>query len=206
MKLYDLSPEIYEGMAVYKGKPEKKPRIKAIRTLKEGANESRLEMESHTGSHVDAPFHFFADGTTIDRIGLDRFMGKAVVLDLAEIKNSITGNHLKNIRLKIRKEDIVLLKTKNKPDKKFNFNFTYLEKSGAEYLASKKVKAVGIDNLGVERNQPNHETHKILLKSGILIFEGLDLSKVKEGKYYFHGYPLKIKKGDASPVRAVLVE
>ena len=204
MKIYDLSPEIYENMAVYRDKTEKKPKIKATRTLKEGANESRIEIEAHTGSHVDAPFHFLEDGKTIDKMNLDKFMGKCIALDFTMIKNSITKNDLKKI--KIKKDDIVLLKTKSKPDKKFNFNFTYLDKSGAEYLASKKIKAVGIDNLGIERNQPSHETHKILLKNNIPIFEGLDLGKVKQGRYYFHGLPLKIMKGDASPVRAVLIK
>ena len=203
MKIYDLSPEIYEGMAVYKNKTENKPKIIPTRTLKEGANESRLEIKSHTGSHADAPFHFIKDGKTIEKISLDRFMGKAIVLDLTKVKGSIKNIDLKKV--KIQKNEIVLLKTKNRLDKNFNPNFTYLEKSGAEYLASKKIKAVGIDNLGIERSQPEHETHKILLSRGIIIFEGLDLSKVRQGSYYFHGLPLKIKKGDASPVRAVLV-
>ena len=204
MKIYDLSPEISEDMAVYKNKAEKKPRLNITRTLNEGANESRLEIESHTGSHVDAPFHFIGNGKTVDKINLNRFMGNAIVLDLTKIKGSITGNHLKKIRM--QKDGIVLLKTKKKAEDAFNPNFTYLEKSGAEFLASKKIKAVGIDNLGIERSQPEHETHRILLSKGIVIFEGLDLSRVKGGRYFFHGVPLKIKKGDASPIRAVLVK
>ena len=206
MKLYDLSPEISESMAVYKNKKWKKPKITVTRTLKQGANESKLEIESHTGSHVDAPYHFLQSGKTIEKIPLDKFMGKAIVLDFTKVKNAITEKHLKKSKIKIQKDDIVLLKTKDKPEKKFDFNFTYLEKTGAEYLVSKKIKAVGIDSLGIERNQPNHETHKILLSRGIIIFEGLDLSKVKQGRYFFHGLPLKIKNGDASPVRAVLVK
>ena len=203
MKVYDLSPEISEKMAVYKDRLEKRPKIYLTRTLKEGANESRLDIFVHTGSHVDAPYHVLENGKTIDKISLERFMGKAVVLDFTKVKNAITEKHFKNI--KIQKNDIVLLKTKNKPDKSFDFNFTYLEKTGAEYLASKKIKAVGIDSLGIERSQPNHQTHKILLSKNIPIFEGLDLSKVKQGMYFFHGLPLKIKNGDGSPVRAVLV-
>jgi|SRR3989338_4014319 len=206
MKIYDLSPEISEEMAVYKDRAEKKPKIGVTRTLNEGANESRIEIEMHTGSHVDAPFHFLKDGKTIDKMNLDRFMGKCMVLDFTKVKDSITKNDFKNPRVKIQKDEIVLLKTKNKSEKSFNPHFTYLDKSGAEYLASRKIKAVGIDNLGIERNQPNHETHKILLKNEIIIFEGLDLSKVGQGRYFFHGLPLKIKKGDASPVRAVLVK
>ncbi len=202
MKLYDLSPEISEGMAAYKDKAEKKPKIIPTRTLKDGANESKIELELHTGSHVDAPFHFFENGKTVDRIDLSRFMGECAVLDFTKVKNSITKNDFKNS--KIQKDDIVLLKTKNKFENSFNPNFTFLESSGAEYLASKKIKAVGIDNLGIERSQPNHETHKILLRNDIIIFEGLDLSKVKSGRYFFYGFPLKIRNGDASPVRAVL--
>ena len=204
MKLYDLSPEISEDMAVYKNNPDKKPKLITVRTLKEGANESRLEIDAHTGSHVDAPYHFLEKGRTIEKISLDKFIGKAVVLDFTKVKDCITKNNFKH--KKIQKNDIVLLKTRNKLDKDFDFDFTYLEKSGAEYLASKKIKAVGIDSLGIERSQPGHETHKILLKEGIIIFEGLELSKVKEGKYFFYGFPLKIRKGDASPVRAVLVD
>ena len=204
MKIYDLSPEISESMAVYKNKVEKKPKLKITRTLKEGANESRLDIDSHTGSHVDAPYHILRDGKTIENMNLDKFMGKCIVLDFTKIKDSITQKHLKN--KKIQKNEIILLKTKNRTDKTFNTNFTYLDKSGAQFLASKKIKAVGIDNLGIERSQPNHETHKILLKNNIPIFEGLDLSKVKQGRYFFYGLPLKIRKGDASPVRAVLVK
>jgi len=203
MKIYDLSPEISESMAVYKNKAKKKPKLTVTRTLKQGTNESKLEIESHTGSHVDAPYHILQNGKTIEKISLDKFMGKAVVLDLTKA-NPIKEKHLK--KFKINNNEIILLKTKNKSIKKFNHNFTYLEKSGAKYLAAKKIKAVGIDSLGIERSQPNHDTHKILLKKGIVIFEGLDLSKVNSGKYMFYGFPLKIKKGDGSPVRAVLVK
>mgnify|MGYP001574938453 CR=1 FL=1 len=197
--------QISEDMPVYKNRLEKRPKISVTRTLKEGANESKLAIFVHTGSHVDAPYHVLEKGKTIDKVNLERFMGKCVVLDFTKTNDSITKNSLRKNKIKINKNDIVLLKTKNKLRKDFDFNFTYLEKSGAEYLVSKRIKAVGIDSLGIERNQPNHLTHKLLAKRNIPIFEGLDLSKVKQGRYFFHGLPLKIRKGDASPVRAVLV-
>ena len=206
LAIFDISMEISEGMPVYKNRLEKRPKISVTRTLKEGANESKLDIFVHTGSHVDAPYHVLENGKTIEKISLDKFMGKCIVLDFTKIKNAITEINFKKLKLKIRKNDIVLLKTKNKAEKKFNFDFAYLEKSGAEYLVSKKIKAVGIDCLGIERSQPKHETHKILLKNNIPIFEGLDLSKVNQGRYFFHGLPLKIRKGDASPVRAVLIK
>ena len=206
MKIYDISMEISEEMLVYKNRVEKRPKISVARTLKDGANESKLDIFVHTGSHVDAPYHVLQSGKTIEELNPDRFMGRAIVLDFTKVKEGITEKHIKKLKLKIQKDEIVLLKTKNKPEKNFNFNFTYLEKSGASYLVSKKIKAVGIDSLGIERSQPNHQTHKILAKKDIPIFEGLDLSKVKQGRYFFHGLPLKIRKGDASPVRAVLIQ
>lgn len=206
MKIFDISMEISENMPVYKNRLEKRPKISITRTLKEGANESKLDIFVHTGSHVDAPYHVLENGKTIDELSPEKFIGKAVVLDFTKVKNSITKNSLRKTKIKIQKDDIVLLKTKNKLGKDFDFNFTYLEKSGAEYLASRKIKAVGIDSLGIERDQPSHLTHKILAKKNIPIFEGLDLSKIKQGRYFFHGLPLKIRKGDASPVRAVLVK
>lgn len=204
MKIFDISREIFEDMVVYKNKKENAPKISKTRTLKEGANESRIDIAVHTGSHIDAPCHMLQNGKTIDEIDLDRFVGKCIVVDFTKVRGAITKKHFQNI--KIQKDDIVLLKTKNKLEKTFDYNFTYLEKTGAEYLVSKKIKAVGIDSLGIERNQPNHPTHKILLRKNIPIIEGLDLSKVKQGRYFFHGLPLKIRKGDGSPVRAVLVK
>ena len=206
MKIYDISREISEDMAIYKNRKEKAPKISTTRTLKEGANESKIDIFVHTGSHVDAPYHVLENGKKIDELTPDKFMGKCIVLDFTKEKVSITKNSLRKAKIKIQKNDIVLLKTKNKLEKEFDFNFVYLEKTGAVFLASKKIKAVGIDSLGIERNQLNHLTHSILAEKNIPIFEGLDLSKIKQGRYFFHGLPLKIKKGDASPVRAVLVK
>lgn len=205
LAIFDISREISEDMAVYKNKKENAPTISKTRTLKEGANESRLDIAIHTGSHVDAPYHMIEKGKTIDKLSPEKFMGKCIVFDFTKIKESITKKPFKNLKIKIQKNDVVLLKTKNKLEKTFDFNFVYLDKTGAEFLVSKKIKAVGIDSLGIERNQPSHAAHKILLEKNILIFEGLDLSKVKQGRYFFHGLPLKIKNGDGSPVRAVLV-
>ena len=204
MKIYDISREISEDMVIYKNRKEKSPKLSVIRTLKDGANESKLDIFVHTGSHVDAPYHVLENGKKIDEMDLSRFMGNAVVLDFTKVKDKINKKIL--LKKNFFADDIVLLKTKILPDKIFNPDFTYLDESGAKFLVSKKIKAVGIDSLGIERNQPNHETHKILLGKNIPIFEGLDLSKVKQGKYFFHGLPLKIKNGDASMVRAVLVQ
>jgi arylformamidase len=220
MKIYDISMEIREDMAIYKDKKEKRPKIKITSALKQGdnANESKLEIESHTGTHADAYFHMLAKGKTMENMDVGKFMGNCVVLDFSSIKNKITikdfndlinkktFKKINNKRLIIKKNDIVLLKTRNRALKKFNKNFTYLDKTGAKFLANKKIKLIGIDNLGIERNQAGHETHKILFNKTIPVVEGLELSKIKAGRYFFIGLPLKVKNGDGSPIRAVLVQ
>jgi len=210
MKIYDISMEIREDMVVYKNKRETMPKTKITRTLKQGANESRLEFSIHTGTHADSYSHMLAKGKTIEKIGINKFIGNCVVLDFSSIKEKITINDFSNkksdYKNKIKKNDIVLLKTRNKPLKKFNYNFIYLDKTGAKYLADRKIKCVGTDNLGIERNQPKHDTHKILFKKNIPVIEGLELSRIRQGRYFFIGLPLKIKKGDGAPLRAVLVK
>lgn len=204
MKIYDISMGIREGMVVWKNKSIKKPGIEVTSTIKTGnSNESRLHIDAHTGTHADAPFHFLQDGKKIDAVALDRFLGECIVVDLAKIRNrGVEKRDL--VKAKIRKNDIVILKTSNKYKDTFDFNFVYLTEGGAEFLASKKIKAVGINALGIERSQPEHGTHKILFSKNITIIEGLELSKIKSGRYFFIGLPLKIKN-DASPIRAILV-
>jgi arylformamidase len=223
MKIYDISMEIREDMAVWKNKNIKKPKIKITSALNQGdnANESKLEIESHTGTHADAYFHMLAKGKTIEKIEVNKFIGDCIVLDFSNKKDKITIKDINNLiynkknilknknnykKTMIKKNDIVLLKTRNKALKKFDRRFTYLDKTGAKFLANKKVKCVGVDNLGIERNQKGHDTHKILFNKNIPVVEGLELSKIKPGRYFFIGLPLKVKDGDGSPIRAVLVQ
>jgi|TARA_B100001964_G_scaffold223674_2_gene269802 arylformamidase len=208
MKVYDISMEIREGMTVYKNKEGKKFKFVATGSLENGANESKLYIESHTGTHADAYFHMLAKGKTMEKMDVGKFIGDCVVLDFSNKKDKITVEDLstKKISSSIKKNDIVILKTMKKPLKKWDGNYTYLDKTGAKYLAGKKVKCVGVENLSIERNSPNHDTHKILFNKDIPIIEGLEVCNVKAGRYFFVGLPLKIKGGDGSPIRAVLVE
>lgn len=99
---------------------------------------------------------------------------------------------------------MILFKTKNSYSETFHSEFVYLSEEAAECLATADLKGVGIDGLGIEREQSEHPTHKRLLEKDILIYEGLNLKDVEEGIYEFIGLPLKIGDVEASPVRAIL--
>jgi len=202
--IIDISCEISPAMIVYKNKKEKKPAIKPTRTIKQGAAESRISLDSHTGTHVDAPKHMLANGKGLEAFGLDSFVGNCRVIDFSGLKNSITLDDIKKISPK--KGERLLFKTKNSSENKFNKNFIFMESDAAKFLADKEVALVGTDGLGIERGDKTHSTHKHLLKNRIPIVEGLRLKNVKAGKYFLCVLPLKIKNIDGSPARAVLVK
>jgi arylformamidase len=208
VKIYDISKEISKDMMVYKDREEKRPQLKVVRDFYTGSvYESIITMDLHTGTHMDAPLHMLEGGETIENQDLSRTITPCRVLDLTHVEDSIGLKHLEDKH--IDQGDFLLLKTKNslrEGEKTFDYDFVYLDKEGAHYLREKKVIGLGIDALGIERAQSDHETHKILMGEGIVIIEGLALKDVPEGEYILIALPLKIKGGEASPVRAVLID
>ena len=205
MKYHDISMEISEDMMVYKDRAEKKPKREIMASYDEQEiNESRILMDLHTGTHIDAPFHMIDSGETIETMDISKLIGTATVLDLTDVIDGITKDDL--AEKKIEAGSFVLIKTRNSFSDEFNGDFIYLKEDGAKYLSEIGIRGVGIDALGIERSQPGHETHKTLLGKGIIIIEGLRLSKIDEGEYMMYALPLKIKGGDGAPARVILAE
>ncbi|WNB90252.1 cyclase family protein [Bacillus sp. NEB1478] len=202
MKIYDVSLPIFEGMPVYKNKSEKQP---TFNTGQSGhVTETRIAMDVHTGTHVDAPLHMIPGGDTIETLPLEKLVRNAKVIDLTHAVDAITADDLQG--KDIQHGDFVLFKTKNSWDTEFNFEFIYVNKDAAKILTEIGVSGVGIDALGVERAQENHPTHKELFQKNVIIIEGLQLKDVAEGEYLMVAAPLKIRGLDASPARVVLIE
>lgn len=205
MKIFDISMAIHGDMTVYKNKAEKKPNLKVMQDfLTSSAYESRLEMDMHTGTHIDAPLHMMENGDTIDHFDLSKAYGKCRVIDLTKVKEKITKEDL--LSKDIRSGEYILFKTRNSFTEEFDFDFVYLEISGAEYLKDIGIIGVGTDALGIERAQSGHETHKLLLGNSITILEGLRLKDIEEGEYILVAAPLKIIGAEASPARALLIK
>lgn len=204
MKILDISMPITEDMNVYKDDPAKKPVITVVSDFSNApAHETKIEMNIHTGTHIDMPLHMLENGQTIKDINLEKVFTKCKVFDLVHVDEKISKEHLSGKT--IAEGDFILLKTKNSLVKNPGKNFIYLDKSGAEYLADRKVCGVGIDSLGIERDQPDHETHKILLSLGVIILEGLILKDIEEGEYFLSALPINIPSAEGAPVRAVLL-
>lgn len=205
MKIHDITMLIHKDMPVYKNKEDKKPRLQEVSNHQTGKHhESRLYLDIHTGTHFDAPLHMVAGGDTIENIDLYNCITPCKVFDLTTLESEITKTDIED--LNFGEGDFVIFKTRNSFSEEFDLNFVFIEKSAAEYLRDKKVKGVGIDALGVERNQPGYETHKALLGNGITVLEGLYLRDIKPGEYLLCALPLKIKGAEGAPARAVLIE
>ncbi len=206
-RIFDISVPVANGGVVYPGNPE--IHIEPASELSKGAssNLSRLSFGSHTGTHVDAPRHFFEAGSTVDRLPLNALIGPAIVIAFGDDVMSVTAAHLQPHSLD--SEERVLIRTRNSKfvtQREFHPDYTFLAPDGAEYLASLGVKLVGVDYLSVEQfHSGHHRTHRTLLERGIVIVEGLDLSAIAPGRYAFTCLPLRLEGLDGAPARAVLM-
>lgn len=202
MKMHDVTGTIYEGMTVYKDKPEKQP---TLNTNTNGyVTETRMELDVHTGTHIDAPLHMLVKGDTFESIPLDSLVGQCKVFDLTNVEDGITKKDLE--AFDIQQGDFIFFKTKNSFEEAFNFEFIYLKQDGAEYLSEIGIRGAGTDALGIERSQEGHPTHKTLFNNEVIIIEGLRLAEIEQGEYFMVAAPLKLKGTDASPARVLLFE
>lgn len=205
--IYDISIPIVSGGLVYPGNPEISIAPQQAIARGAGANVSTVSFGSHTGTHVDAPKHFFDDGIGVDALPLDVLMGPAVVIRVPDDMMAVGEEQLRLHELKAHTR--VLIKTRNSGfvrEREFHKDYTYLAPDGAEYLVSLGVKLVGVDYLSVEQfHSGHHRTHRTLLENGVVIVEGLDLSQPAMGPYDLRVLPLRLVGLDGAPARAVLV-
>lgn len=201
----DISITIKSGMVHWPGDPAVRIRLIKDREKGEIANLSLISMGSHTGTHMDAPSHFVSKGTSIDKIPLDAAIGPARVIQIQD-KECISKDELSKYR--IRRGERVLFKTNNSRywlSAAFIKKFVYISFEAAQYLIAKGIRAVGVDYLSVGGYYKDGvRTHQDLLKTGIWIIEGLNLSGVKPGSYDLICLPLRILNADGAPARAVI--
>ncbi len=165
---------------------------------------SRLVMSSHSGTHIDAPLHFFEGRESLDEVPVERFFLDADVIEI-ESQAAVTVSELDGYPVK--PGQAVLFKTRNSdlPRERFHENFVYIEPDAARWLVDKGVSLVGIDYISVERyDDMDFPVHRILLGAGALILEDVDLRSAPPGRYSLACLPIKTVRADGAPCRAVL--
>ena len=205
-ELFDITMPLHPKMPVFPG--DQSPQRKWLHRIQygDGNNLSALALGSHTGTHVDAPYHFVENGITLDQIPLEVFVGKALVIEITD-PDSISVDELR--RHPIASAERVLFKTRNSSTlsrNRFQEDFVYMEGAAAEYLVRQGVRLVGVDYLSVDQyGDESSPTHHTLLGHGVVILEGADLSSVDPGAYTLVCLPLKVTGAEGAPVRAVLM-
>ena len=208
MRIYDISLTISPDLPIWPGDPAVTlERVSKIE-IGDSSNLTRLSMGLHTGTHVDAPYHFVVDGETVEHINLKTLTGRVYVLHLPEV-DVITAKVLENSEIPPRTRRLIF-KTRNSNrwsgiESEFDTKFVAISADGAQYLVDRGVKLVGVDYLSVAPYTDPAPTHEILLKAGVVVVEGLDLSGVSQGRYTLYCLPIKIACAEGAPARAILI-
>lgn len=210
MKIHDISLTVTPSLPVWPGDPT--VILERVSKMEDGEhnNVSRLALSVHAGTHVDAPYHFIANGKTIESLALDALVGPAQVIELPADCLLISADDLKEAGIAAGVER-VLLKTRNseywkQPGLPFQKEFTAVSPDGAAYLLERGVKFVGIDYFSIAPFGDSIPTHRALLGAEIVVLEGINLSAIPAGFYQLYCLPLKLGGSDGAPARAILIE
>lgn len=203
-RLIDISIQLHAGIPTWPGSAGF--RLSRSQTMdRDAVTVSRLDMDVHCGTHVEAPMHFLPDGHDLEAIPLTVFVGPARVAHLPEA-TSVAAADLAAAGVPAGTERL-LLRTRNSDGwqgRPFQTDYVALLPDAAAWIADRGIRLVGIDYLSVQRFGDDPETHRILMRAGVTILEGLDLSQADPGDYRLHALPLHLADSEASPVRAVL--
>jgi arylformamidase len=213
-RVHDLSAALESHMPVWPTSPL--PVIEPIGIIaRDGYAVERVSCLTHTGTHVDAPYHFLEDGRTIDQIPPADLVGKGALLDL---RSEIHGPVLPRAALEAHwpkgwEPEIVLLETGwsalRSPTKRYLYDFPGIDPAAAAWLVERRVKGVGIDSLGIDPfSNAQFEAHKVLLRKGIWIAEAMDhLDELREGvPYTVVVAPLRIRGASGAMSRIFALE
>ncbi len=208
MRIYDITLTLSPEIQTWPGDPkffmERFDKIEAG----DNTNTTRIEMSVHTGTHVDAPYHFINHGKGVDQLSLKILTGRVYVLHLPEV-SVVNRAILEKAEIPPRTRRL-LIRTKNsdywaKGITEFQTDFVGLTADAAEYLVKRGVKLVGVDYLSVAPYKQSRPTHEVLLRANVIIVEGLNLAEVSQGRYMLYCLPLKLKGSDGAPARVILI-
>ncbi|MGM0508695.1 MAG: cyclase family protein [Fusobacteriota bacterium] len=211
MKTIDLTYEIYPDMPIHPVMEQ--PVFKKMNTIdKDGFRESKLQMYSHTGTHMDAPAHMIDKGKYLEEFTVGHFMGKAFMVDFCDRNQQhIEISFLKKYKEKIKNAEFLIINTgwsEYWGNPRYYEGFPYLTDEAAKWLTKFDLKGVGIDTISIDGiKSTRFNVHKILLKENIVIVENLEnLELIDSHEFIFSAMPLKIKKADGAPVRAIAIK
>lgn len=205
MTIIDISRTLVAETAVWPG--DRPFELQSQLRLAQGdsVNLSHLHMSAHTGTHVDAPYHFAGDGTTMEAVAPEIYWGPAQVVTVSRSSGALQPQDFEEVDLSLAPRLLVHSAASDLPKTVFPQVFVYPSPALAAHLAGAGVILFGSDAPSMDaQDSKTLQGHHALRTHGIAILEWLDLSQTPDGLYELVALPLKIAGGDGSPVRAVL--
>lgn len=196
MKIYDISQEVFT-CSVFPG--DKQPERKVLERIEEGGscNLTGLYMCAHNGTHVDAPYHFYSDGKTIDQVALERFIGKCFVT-FAE--GAVTDSIAEDIIKKATEAD------KESVKRILIGGDCFVTLEAAKVFAKTEIMLLGNESQTVGPLEAPAKVHYELLNKEVVLLEGIRLKDVEEGVYMLNAAPINLGGADGAPCRAILMK
>jgi rhamnosyltransferase len=202
---FDISRPLHAELAVWPG--SKRFAMEWTKRFdRDGVNESHLSLNTHTGTHIDAPFHFVEGGKKLDEVNLEKLIGESHVVehlestpvDAADLERASIPRNCRRLLLKT-------LNSSKKSNGYFDSSFIALTPAAAQWVVDRQIELIGIDGFSIQLfAEKTNETHRILLSADVVILEGLDLSAVPPGAYHLVALPLNIPGAEGAPARAIL--
>ncbi len=203
MEIFDISQEVF-SCVVFPGDPA--PERKVLMKISDGAvcNLTAFSMCAHNGTHVDAPYHFYADGKTLENVALERFIGYAYV---AAHEGDITAEDAKEILEKARKSIAESAGATPDADKRILIKGkATLTEEGAKVFAEDGILLYGNESQTVGPEDAPKAVHLIMLGAEIVLLEGIRLAHVEDGIYLLNAAPINLGGSDGAPCRAILIK
>lgn len=210
MKVIDLTHFISEDMPVYPG--TEGPKLKPANSYEvDGFKETLMVMYTHTGTHMDPPAHLFKGRTTLDQFPISQFIGKALVVDCSDLKESerITMDYINKNREKADEAEFILFRLgwdKYWGTEQYFGDYPYIDNDVTDFLIASKKKGVGLDVIGIDPIADSNLTihKKLFIQNEIVVIENLmNLDLVGDDLFTFCALPLKHTDADGSPIRAI---
>jgi arylformamidase len=203
MKMIDISRRLENGMPVWPGDTPFHYEVSVSKAESGSVNIGSLSMSTHTGTHVDAPFHFDDNGKRIIELDLELYIGPVRVIDMIG-KSSIGAKDLENVDVE-GFERVIFRTLAWENSVEFPEKIPFIESDLGPYLADKGIRLIGVDVPSVDPiDSKDLQAHHSLNENGIHILESVLLDQVDPGDYELIALPLPLVEGDGSPVRAVL--
>jgi arylformamidase len=203
--IIDISRTLSPAIAVWPG--DTTFSLQSNSSLSEGAsvNVTSLSLSAHTGSHIDAPYHFESTGITVEALPLETYWGPAQVVSVRQQEGALRPEVFAGFDLARAPRLLVRTASSEKDPREFSRAYVYPAPELATFLHEQGIILYGCDAPSMDSvDSKTLPGHHALQTHGVAILEGLDLSRVEDGLYELVALPLKIAGGDGSPVRAAL--